>query len=117
MRVLRMREDDEAELFDGNGKSAKGTIHFAKDFASVKILETAFTQENSLKIVLLQSLVSNEKMDWIVEKACELGVTELIVFPADRSEVKLIGDKLLKRIERWNKIVVSACKQCKRSAC
>lgn len=116
MRVLRMREDDEAELFDGNGKSAKGTIHFAKDFASVKILETAFTQENSLKIVLLQSLVSNEKMDWIVEKACELGVTELIVFPADRSEVKLIGDKLLKRIERWNKIVVSACKQCKRSA-
>ncbi len=82
MRVLRMREDDEAELFDGNGKSAKGTIHFAKDFASVKILETAFTQENSLKIVLLQSLVSNEKMDWIVEKACELGVTELIVFPA-----------------------------------
>ncbi len=55
-------------------------------------------------------------MDWIVEKACELGVTELIVFPADRSEVKLIGDKLLKRIERWNKIVVSACKQCKRSA-
>ena len=63
-----MREDDEAELFDGNGKSAKGTIHFAKDFASVKILETAFTQENSQKSSFFSPLVSNEKMDWIVEK-------------------------------------------------
>lgn len=116
MRVLRMRDGDEAELFDGRGTSAKGTIHFAKDFASVKVLETTVAPENSLRIVLLQSLVSNEKMDWIIEKACELDVSEVIVFPADRSEVKLAADKLSKRMERWHKIVVSACKQCKRSS-
>ena len=101
MRVLRMRDGDEAELFDGRGTSAKGTIHFAKDFASVKVLGTTVAPENSLRIVLLQSLVSNEKMDWIIEKACELDVSEVIVFPADRSEVKLAADKLSKRMERW----------------
>lgn len=116
MRVLRMREGDEAEVFDGNGSSASGTIHFAKDFASVLIKNIFSDQQDSLKIILLQSLVSNEKMDWIVEKACELNISELIVFPADRSEVRLTEDKLLKRLERWNKIVISSCKQCKRSS-
>lgn len=116
MRVLRMREGDEAEIFDGKGNSARGKIHFSKDYASVFIEKISHEENDTLKIVLAQSLVSNEKMDWIVEKACELGVSKLIVFPAERSEIKLTGEKLEKRLQRWSKIILSSCEQCKRNS-
>ena len=69
-------------------------------------------QPRGLKLVLMQALVANEKMDWIIEKACELGYAEIAVFPSDRGDVRLTGEKAVKRVERWNKIAVSACQQC-----
>ena len=62
MRVLRMRQ----------GCAVKGTIRFATDFAEV-IPQEVIMQPRGLKLVLMQALVANEKMDWIIEKACELG--------------------------------------------
>ena len=50
-------------------------------------------QPRGLKLVLLQALVANEKMDWIIEKACELGYAEIAVFPAERGEVRLTEKK------------------------
>lgn len=111
MRVLRLRQDDKVEVFNGRGLSAKGPIHFAADYAEV-VPEKIERSERSLRLILLQSLVSNEKMDWIVEKACELGYSKIVVFPADRSEIRLTSEKTAKRLERWGKIAVSACKQC-----
>lgn len=51
---------------------------------------------------------------WIglLKKPAELGYAEIAVFPAERGEVRLTGEKALKRVERWNKIAVSACQQC-----
>lgn len=69
-------------------------------------------QPRGLKLVLMQALVANEKMDWIIEKACELGYAEIAVFPSERGEVRLTCEKAVKRVERWNKIAVSACQQC-----
>ena len=111
MRVLRLRQDDKVEVFNGRGLCAKGPIHFAADYAEV-VPEEIKQSERGLRLILLQSLVSNEKMDWIVEKACELGYSKIVVFPADRSEIRLTSEKAAKRLERWNKIAVSACKQC-----
>lgn len=111
MRVLRMRQGDAVEIFNGKGCAVKGTIRFATDFAEV-IPQEVIMQPRGLKLVLLQALVANEKMDWIIEKACELGYAEIAVFPAERGEVRLTGEKALKRVERWNKIAVSACQQC-----
>ena len=111
MRVLRLRQGDEVEVFNGRGCSAKGIIQFAKNYAEV-IPEYVSTDKPGLRLILLQSLVANEKMDWIIEKACELGYEKIIVFPASRSETRLTRDRLEKRLERWKKITVSACKQC-----
>lgn len=111
MRVLRMRQGDAVEIFNGKGCAVKGTIRFATDFAEV-IPQEVIMQPRGLKLILLQALVANEKMDWIIEKACELGHAEIAVFPAERGEVRLTGEKALKRVERWNKIAVSACQQC-----
>lgn len=111
MRVLRMRQGDAVEIFNGKGCAVKGTIRFATDFAEV-IPQEVIMQPRGLKLVLLQALVANEKMDWIIEKACELGYAEIAVLPAERGEVRLTGEKALKRVERWNKIAVSACQQC-----
>ncbi len=111
MRVLRMRQDDPVEVFNGQGCAVKGKIRFAKDFAEV-IPEEVVMQPRGLRLVLMQALVGNEKMDWIIEKACELGYAAIAVFPSERGEVRLIGEKAVKRVERWNKIAVSACQQC-----
>ena len=111
MRVLRMRQGDAVEVFNGKGCAVKGTIRFATDFAEV-IPHEVIMQPRGLKLVLMQALVANEKMDWIIEKACELGYAEIAVFPSERGEVRLTCEKAVKRVERWNKIAVSACQQC-----
>ena len=111
MRVLRMRQGDAVEVFNGKGCAVKGTIRFATDFAEV-IPQEVIMQPRGLKLVLMQALVANEKMDWIIEKACELGYAEIAVFPSERGEVRLTCEKAVKRVERWNKIAVSACQQC-----
>ena len=79
MRVLRMRQGDAVEVFNGKGCAVKGTIRFATDFAEV-IPQEVIMQPRGLKLVLMQALVANEKMDWIIEKACELGYAEIAVF-------------------------------------
>lgn len=113
MRVLRMRQGDAVEVFNGKGCAVKGTIRFATDFAEV-IPQEVIMQPRGLKLVLMQALVANEKMDWIIEKACELGYAEIAVFPSERGEVRLTCEKAVKRVERWNKIAVSACSTMRR---
>lgn len=92
MRVLRMRQGDAVEVFNGKGCAVKGTIRFATDFAEV-IPQEVIMQPRGLKLVLMQALVANEKMDWIIEKACELGYAEIAVFPSERGEVRLTCEK------------------------
>lgn len=65
MRVLRMRQGDVVEVFNGKGCAVKGTIRFATDFAEV-IPKEVIMQPRGLKLVLMQALVANEKMDWII---------------------------------------------------
>lgn len=112
MRVLRMREGDPVRIFTGRGIEAHGPIHFYKDGASVEISSVSETACGKLRITLLQALVSNEKMDWIVEKACETGVSRIVVYSAARGEVKVNKEKAEKKLERFRKTVVSACMQC-----
>lgn len=111
MRVLRMRQGDSVEVFNGKGWSLIGKIRFATDYAEV-IPEEVLEEPRGLRLTLLQALVANEKMDWIIEKACELGYTKVVVFQSERSEVRLNAEKAEKRLERWKKIAVSACQQC-----
>ena len=111
MRVLRMRQGDVVEVFNGKGCAVKGTIRFATDFAEV-IPQEVIMQPRGLKLVLMQALVANEK-NWIgLLKRLANSAMPRLPFPSDRGEVRLTGEKAVKRVERWNKIAVSACQQC-----
>ena len=56
-----------------------------------------------------------DKLEWIIEKAVELGVHSIVLAPAQRSVVRLTGDRLDKRIERLRELIVGACAQCERN--
>lgn len=115
-RVLRMREGDSAVLFDGQGNEAQVKLHFFADRTEAEIVSVAqSTTESQLKITLIQALVSQEKLDWILEKTTELGVKRIIITPTERSVTKLDEKRLTKRLEQWKKTVQAACEQCDRS--
>ena len=78
----------------------------------VKLIEQV--NEPSVRIILAQGLAKGEKMDFIIQKAVELGVSEIIPVAMEHSVVRLEGDKAVKKAERWQKIAEAAAKQSKR---
>lgn len=115
-RVLRAVAGDPVALFDGLGNLATGPIAFeGKDaWITVQKVEQPAT-ESPLSMTLIQSMVNNDKADWIVEKAVETGIKHIIFAPTARSITKLAAEKLEKRLERWRDIAVGACEQCGRN--
>ena len=85
MRVLRMRNGDEAEVFDGEGRTARGRTEFSSE-GTVLIAESypEHGRESPLFITLAQAFVSPDKMEWITEKAVEAGASRIVFFPAAR---------------------------------
>jgi 16S rRNA (uracil1498-N3)-methyltransferase len=117
LHVLRQGPGDELLLFNGEG----GQVHarltdLGKRRASAAILShEAFEAELPFRATLAQGLPEGSKMDWIVEKAVELGVAAIVPLAARRSVVKLAGDRADKRLAHWQGIVVSAAEQCGRN--
>lgn len=111
-RSLRLANGEYVTLFDGSGKTYTGpvTIEKKQSFIVVESVETP-TVESPVQTTLVQALVSNEKMDWIVEKAVELGVHEIVLIPTERSVTKLSEERAQKRIARLQDIIVAACMQ------
>ena len=116
-KVLRLKEGDEITVFDGLGKEFKGTI--AKEGLSsvvIRIENVSSSKEDSpLEVTLAQSLLKGEKMDYLIQKATELGVKDIIPFLSSRSVPFLEKSKRLKRHDRWERIAVEASKQCGRA--
>lgn len=116
MIVLRLRAGDRAEIFDGKGRAAAGTLQFSKEGTVIEHLAPlARETESPLKMTLAQAFVSPEKLDWIVEKAVEIGAARIVFFPAARSVTKLTGEKLEKRVAKLRAAAAAACEQCGRS--
>ncbi len=112
-RVLRLTKGEEVVLFDGKGSEARCRI---MDDSSVEILQKNFVdRESKMSINLVQSLVSTEKLDWVVQKAVELGVKSVQIVETKRSVVKLSRDRAKKREAHWLSVAVSACEQCGRN--
>lgn len=91
-RALRLRTGEETVVFNGTGRQWRGRIRFDQDGAYVALdaVETPEV-EPPVRMTLVQALVSPEKLDWIVEKAVETGVSEIVLTPAARSVTKLAG--------------------------
>ncbi len=117
VRVLRLREGDACVLFNGDGHDHRARIvESDKRRTVVEILDTEpVDNESPLRITLLQGIARGEKMDLILQKATELGVARIVPVESERSEVRLDGARLARRIEHWRAVVVGACEQCGRA--
>lgn len=115
-RALRLCTGEGVSIFNGSGKEWRGVISFSKESTTVALSESLAPQrESPLSITLVQALVAPEKMDWIAEKAVELGVSRLVLVPSQRSVTKLTEDRAQKRLQKLEALIVSAAEQCGRN--
>lgn len=113
VRVLRLRAGDPVSLFNGDGHEYPARLVAADARRAMARIEAAreSTRESPLAITLAQALARGEKMDWIVQKATELGVAGIVPVITERSEVKLDPARAGKRVNRWRAVAISACEQ------
>ncbi len=114
-RVLRFGAGDCVELFNGRGVIALSEIEeISKTELTVKIKEIYESDsEPKVKITLYQGIAKEAKMDFIIQKATELGISEIVPVETEFSIVKIKDSA--KKTERWQKIATDAAKQCKRT--
>ncbi|MGL4739074.1 MAG: 16S rRNA (uracil(1498)-N(3))-methyltransferase [Cellulosilyticaceae bacterium] len=112
--VLRLSVDDEIVINDGQGYDYKCIITTMDQNAIYAQIKERIqsTAEPFTKVTLFQSLIKGEKMEWVIQKAVEIGVFEIVPLLTTRCVVKLEGDKkVAAKIDRWNKIAEAAAKQ------
>ena len=116
-RVLRLRANDKVNLFNGNGGEFSAHItNITKTVTKIFVDQHHDVDcEPSLNIELAQAICSNEKMDWIIQKAVELGATRIQPIDTSRSVVRLSTERAAKRLQHWEKTIISACEQCGRN--
>src|SRR5881398_3362289 len=118
LHVVRQQPGDELVLFDGTGGQYRARLaEIGKRRASAEVLaHEAVEAELPYAVTLAQGLPEgSSKMDWIVEKAVELGVSSIVPLAAQRSVVRLAGERADKRMAHWQAVVVSASEQCGRN--
>jgi 16S rRNA (uracil1498-N3)-methyltransferase len=113
-RVLRLKEGSEVQLTDDAGRRLCGCIEeVGAKSLTVRITGTEAVPEEQerLKVTLYQGLPKGEKLDLILQKCTELGVSEVVTFDAERSIVKLSGERSAAKLGRYEKIVQEAARQ------
>ncbi|HLU19651.1 MAG TPA: 16S rRNA (uracil(1498)-N(3))-methyltransferase [Pusillimonas sp.] len=116
LRVLRLKDGASIILFDGSGGHYDAVLHIDGKTASAVVgAHHPVEAELPGQITLIQGLPSGDKMDWIIEKAVELGAQRLIPVAAQRSVVQLSPERRAKRLGHWQRIAQSASEQCGRN--
>ncbi len=115
-KVLRLGPGDAVELFDGLGKSFQGIISSVRARrVSVLVRELPRDPESGIRISLACGVIKPDRMEWMLEKACELGVYQWYPLLTQRVVVHLSAERWKTKIGRWRKIALESCKQCGRS--
>ncbi len=116
-KVLRMNEGDEIIIFDGSGYEYISKLtQIDKAFCKAEIITKSFSeQEPAVSVTIYQGIPKSGKMEDIIQKSVELGAVSIIPVSMDRCVSKIeSGKKEAEKIKRWNKVAVSAAKQCGR---
>ena len=116
-RVLRLQVGDACVLFNGDGHDydARITVIGKREARAEIDAARRVDNESPLRITLLQGIARGEKMDWILQKATELGVTRIVPLVTERTEVKLDAERAARRRAHWEAVLASACEQCGRN--
>jgi 16S rRNA (uracil1498-N3)-methyltransferase len=113
--VLRLRKDDEVEVFDGMGGTFLGRVDFAGHGVRVVELKPLAHPNPAPPLLLAAAIIKPARFEWMLEKATELGVDEFIPLITKYSEFRITNANLEARLERWQRIVTEACRQCGRA--
>jgi 16S rRNA (uracil1498-N3)-methyltransferase len=113
LHVLRAQSGDVVTIFDGSGREATARFAAGAPGAAVlHVLEEHACPPPPVRTALIQSVPKGSKMDLIVEKATEMGVSAIMPAITARTVVRLDADQRRDRVERWKRISLSAVKQC-----
>ncbi len=111
--VLRKKIGEEINVFDGKGTIYRVRIEkIHRDFIETKIISQIFSPETKFKLHLFPAILKNPRMDYLIEKVVELGVDEITPLITENTVVELNPQTAKSKINRWQKIVLSAAKQC-----
>ncbi len=112
-QVLRKQVGEHIIIFDGAGHEATAEITaISGKRVDVKINELRETQPHTVSISLIQAIPKGANMEWIIEKAVELGVNAIYPVLTERTIVKLDAKDVAKKQEKWQRVALEACKQC-----
>lgn len=113
IQVLRLQPGDGVQLFDGAGLERLASVAAMGRKVVQVALGQAVANERELpvKVTLAMGMPANDRMDALVEKACELGVHEIQPLVCARSVLRLDGERAAKKVAHWQAVAVSACEQ------
>jgi len=112
-RVLRLERGHPLILFNGDGREYDATLGVlarravAAEVTAIRVVD----RESPLRLTLAQGIARGEKMDWILQKATELGIARIVPIVSERTEVKLDEDRAERRVAHWRSVVAGACEQ------
>lgn len=117
VQVLRLQPGGVITLFNGEGGEFDATVtRMGRSEVEVEVgAHRAVEREAARAVHLLAGITANERMDWLVEKATELGVASITPLVAERSVLKLKGERAEKKLAHWQGVAVAAAEQCGRN--
>jgi len=113
-KVLRIGAGETVEIFDGKGHGYIGEVELHGSEVHVRRLQSIPPRESLLRMILAAALIKSAKFEWMLEKATELGVDEIIPLRTRFSDVRIPEDKIALRLDRWDRIVSESSKQSRR---
>ena len=117
IQVLRLKEGEVITLFNGEGGEYAASIeHIEKKRVEVRLKTfSAREAEPAHALALAQVLPEGSKMDWIMEKAVELGATSIQPLLSERSVIRLNAERATKKMSHWQGVLAAASEQCGRN--
>lgn len=117
VRVLRRGEGDPLILFNGDGFNYHSTLKITAPSMAIAVIQSREinTTESPLNINLVQSLAKGTKLDLVIQKATELGVTRITPVISERSVLQIDNNRIERKLSHWRGVAVSAATQCQRS--
>ena len=117
VQVLRMQPGQNITLFNGAGGECEAVIeHMGRQDVRVLVgAHNAIEREASRQVHLAVVMPANDRMDWLVEKATELGVRRITPLISQHSVLRLQGERAEKKLAHWQAVAISACEQCGRN--
>jgi 16S rRNA (uracil1498-N3)-methyltransferase len=117
VQVLRLQPGTGLTLFNGEGGEFDAVIErMGRSEVRVQVLrQVRVEREANRQVHLAVGMPANERMDWLVEKAAELGAASIQPLLAERSVLKLSGERAQKKRAHWQAIAIAACEQCGRN--